>query len=201
MKASPLSASKSLPMHNSLRLVFAPGFYLMLAIITLLIPLKWCFAFLFAGLFHELCHFAAVRLCGGSVPLLHIGNNGATMEAWDLPCKKALLCTLAGPLGSLLLLPFARWYPRLALCAATQALFNLLPLAGLDGGHALHHILHWLLPQSIAEKLCRYVQNGLLLACFATGIYCTFVLKLGLFPVLISITLILKSTNGKIPCK
>jgi len=173
----------------------------MLALMLLLMPLKWCFAFLFASFFHELCHYTAVRLCGGSVSLLCAGNNGATMEACGLSSPKAFLCTLAGPLGSLLLLVFARWFPRLALCAAVQSGFNLLPLPGLDGGHALRYICHWIFPRKVAKTLTRLIKIGSLVACVAAGFYFTFVQKLGLLPVLFSVILILKSTNGKIPCK
>ncbi len=188
-------------MRSSLRLDAYPGFYLMLALMVLLIPLKWCLAFFFASLFHELCHYAAVRLCRGTVPLLRAGNNGATMEAYGLSSLKAFLCTLAGPLGSLLLLPFAHWFPRLALCAAVQSGFNLLPLPGLDGGHALRYICHWIFPRKVAKTLTRLIKIGLLVACVAAGLYFTFVQKLGLLPVLFSIILILKGANGKIPCK
>ena len=188
-------------MRSSLLLELSPGFYLMLALMVLLIPLKWCFAFLAAGLFHELCHYAAVRLCSGTIPRLLIGSHGAAMEAWGLSSAKALLCTLAGPLGSLVLLFFSRWFPRLAFCAAIQTIFNLLPMSGLDGGHALRHMLDILLPPDAAAKLYRYIQNILHFCCASAGIYFTFIRKLGLLPCLIAAILILKGTKGKIPCK
>lgn len=188
-------------MRSSLRLDLQPGFYFISALMVLLIPLQWCAAFMLAALFHELCHLAAVRLCGGSASLLRAGNSGATIDAWGLSSGKALLCTLAGPLGSLLLLFFSRWFPRLALCAVGQTCFNLLPLRGLDGGQALRHCFFWLFPRQIGDKLCRFIHRVALLACFVTGIYATFVLKLGILPVLFSSVLILKYPYGKIPCK
>jgi Zn-dependent protease len=188
-------------MQNSPRLELHPGLYLMLAFMVLLVPLKWCFAFLFASIFHELCHYIAVRLCGGSVSLLRISNYGATMDACGLSSPKAFLCILAGPLGSLLLIVFARWFPRLALCAALQSCFNLLPLPNLDGGHALNHICHWILPNKSAKALSRCIQNGFLVVFAAAGFYGTFILKFGLLPVIISAALIHKNANGKIPCK
>lgn len=188
-------------MHSSLQLDLHPGFYLTLAFMALFVPLKWCFAFVVASLFHEVCHFAAVGICGGQITHLQARGSGAAMEAWGLSPPRALLCTLAGPLGSLLLLPFARWCPRLALCAAMQTCYNLLPLNGLDGGHALRQIFHWIFPLPIAEKRYALLQNILQLAMVTGGIWCSFALKLGILPLLISLALILKSRNGKIPCK
>lgn len=188
-------------MRNSLRLDLSSGFYLMLAFMLLLIPLKWCFAFLLAGLFHEFCHFFAVRLCGGTVSAIHAGNYGTTMEARELSPYRALLCTLAGPLGALLLLPLARIFPRLALCAAVQSCINLLPLSGLDGGHALKYIFLLALPRKTAEKLYCKLQKCFLWLFLALGIYSSFILKLGPLSLTIYVALILKTVNGKTPCK
>ena len=112
-----------------------------------------------------------------------------------------MLCSLAGPIGALLLLCIVRWFPRLALCAALQSAFNLLPIGGLDGGHALRCCLELLLPPSTAAAACRTTERVILLLIGGLGFYGTFILKLGLLPILAAGILILKGTGGKIPCK
>ena len=82
----------------------SPGFYLLLALLLLMLPVEWCIAVGVAAIFHELCHLAALRLCGGSVIQTQIDARGADMDASPLPPEKALLCALAGPAGSFFLL-------------------------------------------------------------------------------------------------
>ena len=177
------------------------GFLLTLAGAFLLLPLRWVTAAVGAALFHELCHLLALRLCGEQVQFIRFGAKGAIIHAHALSPGKALLCTLAGPLGALLLLLLARWFPRLSLCAAVQSAYNLLPVSGLDGGHALHYILSPFLPPRTVSTICRWLEVAVMILIGILGLWGTFVLKLGLLPVLAAGLLISKGTNGKIPCK
>lgn len=178
-----------------------PGFLLSLAAAALLLPLRWCLAVAAAAAFHELCHWLALRLCGGQVGMIRFGIGGAVIRALPLPAGKALICTLAGPVGGLLLIPLARWFPRLALCAAIQSACNLLPVAGLDGGQALAWALNLFLPERVAEKICRVTEITVLAFLGAAGLWGSFFLELGPLPVLAAGRLILRRTNGKTPCK
>lgn len=188
-------------MRTSPQLEFSPGFFLTLAALLLMLPLGWCLALIGAAAFHELCHLLALRLCGGQVRLTQLGAGGAVIRACALTPGKTLLCTLAGPIGALLLLCLVRWFPRLALCAALQSAFNLLPIGGLDGGHALRCCLELLLPPSTAAAACRTTERVILILIGGLGFCGTFILKLGLLPILAAGILILKGTGGKIPCK
>jgi stage IV sporulation protein FB len=109
-----------------------------------MLPLRWLIAAFLAAAFHELCHIFAVILCGGRVKSLQIGGRGAVISAGRMSTAKNIYCILSGPMGSLLLLPFAPWIPRIAICGLFQGLFNLLPIYPLDGGRALRCILYGL---------------------------------------------------------
>jgi len=130
-------------------------FCLLWALLLMLLPLPWVTAAAAAAAFHELCHLIAVLLSGGVVHSLRISVGGAVMESYIPDNKKELLCALAGPLGSFFLLAFYHSFPRLALCAAVQGSFNLLPLYPLDGGRVLRCALALFFPEKpeLAEQI------------------------------------------------
>lgn len=171
---------------------------LMLALMILVLPMQWVLAAVLAAMFHELCHYGAARLCGGNVARLRVGTFGAQMEVWELTNLGELVCALAGPLGSLSLLLLAHWLPRTAVCAGFQGLYNLLPVYPFDGGRALRCSAALLLPDKVGGKLC----EGLECLCFVglalLGFYGTFLRGLGLLPLILATSIILRA---KIPCK
>ena len=164
------------------------AFLILLALGVLILPLQWVCAMVLAAGFHELCHRAAIRLCGGRVPSFRIGTHGAKMEAVGLTPGQEMICSLAGPLGGLILLLFARWLPRTAICAAFQSLFNLLPIYPLDGGRILRCL----------GVSGRYVELFCCVGIAFLGIYGTFFLRLGILPLCVAGLVILRA---KRPCK
>jgi len=185
---------------NKVKFHICVGTYLLLAMLLLLLPLPWIIAACIAAAVHECFHIGAVWLCAGSVGRIRVGEAGARIDTQLHSRVKAIFCLLAGPAGGLLLLLFARWIPRIAVCGAVHSLYNLLPIEPLDGGQALRCVTELLIPQK-ADKVCRVVQRCFLVGIFLVGIYGCICLKLGLFPLILALGLILKAKSVKTPCK
>lgn len=133
------------------------------ALLLLILPLHWLAAAVLAAGVHELCHLGAVYALGGRVLSFCIGPAGARMET-DLQGRgRALLAALAGPAGSLLLLFLGRFLPHVAVCAAIQGLFNLLPLYPLDGGR----VLRCCLEGRLSDRTMAVTEGALALAAAA----------------------------------
>lgn len=177
---------------NNIRLGISAAACLFLATAILVLPVPWILAAIAAAVFHELCHIAAVYLCGGKISRLQIGVSGAVMEAEPMSRGKEWICALAGPLGSLLLLLFAKWIPRTAVCGAFHALYNLLPVYPLDGGRAFRCGAELIFPNQ-AEKLCNCAEKICLILIGLLAVYAAVFLRLGLFPVLMAGFLFLKT--------
>lgn len=164
---------------------------IILALAVLILPLQWIFAVVLAAAFHELCHYLAVKACGGEIHRLSVGISGARMEVTGLSEMQELLCALAGPAGGLLLLLFARWLPRTAVCAAFQSLFNLIPVYPLDGGRALRCCLDRIMPDK-TERICLWIRQLCLAGIALLGLYGTVILRLGLLPMGLSAMIFVK---------
>lgn len=106
---------------------------MMMAALVLTLPLNWVFSAILAAAFHELSHLLMLRFLGIPIYALRIRAGGAVLDTGPMEPKEELLCALAGPLGSFLLVILIRITPRIAVCAFVQGLFNLIPLGNLDG--------------------------------------------------------------------
>lgn len=173
---------------------------LVLALGILMLPLQWIFAMILAAVWHELCHYWVIRLCGGRIEGFGAGFPGARMRVFGLTQMQELICALAGPVGGLLLLLFVRWMPRLALCGSAQSLFNLLPVFPLDGGRALRCMLEILFPGK-ADGVCQAVSACALGLLGGLGLYGCFALRLGLMPLFLASAVIMRAVQAKDPCK
>ncbi len=182
----------------NVRFGVSPFACIMLAMMLLILPIKWIFAALVAALIHEAFHAAAILICGGRIDTVAFGSGGAVMEACQMSRGKELLCSLAGPIGGLIMILFARWLPRIAVCAAFQSFYNLLPVYPLDGGRALRCGTEILIPK-YADRICGCMEWLALAGVSVLAVYGCFCLKLGVMPLLFGAAFWLKIKNT--PCK
>lgn len=152
------------------------------ALLLLTVPLRWLGAIALAALMHELGHILTVLLFGGRMTQIQIRMDGACISAQCPTVFAAVLCTLAGPAASLMLVFCCRWLPRTAVCALIQFAYNMLPIYPLDGGRCLR-----LLTQSAGRKgervFAAVEETAIGLLCLG-GFCAVFVLRLGILPLL-----------------
>ncbi len=167
------------------------GICILGVLLILALPLAWLFAAAISIVIHELCHYAALRLCGAQVYRLRVCATGLEMETSPISPGQEAVCALAGPLGGLLLLLACRHFPRIALCALFHSCCNLLPVYPLDGGRALRTVLNLAFPKT-GEKVFAYIQKGIVALLLITCLWASFVKGLGLIPVLMMTIMLMK---------
>lgn len=153
-----------------------PSACILAAFLLLTLPLRWLMAAVFAAGVHEICHVLAVRLCGGRIFRIQIGPAGAALETDSLSFPREMLCALAGPAGSLLLLFLGKWFPEAAICGAVQGIYNLLPVYPLDGGRALRCFLGMVLPGKEGERVA--LLTGRVVSAVLLGILAYLLIRL-----------------------
>lgn len=171
------------------------------AMLILVVPLNWLLAAITAAVFHELSHGAAVVLLGGKIHGLKILPDGIRMETSPMTARQEILCSLAGPAGSLLLVLLGKHTPRIALCALVQGCYNLLPVYPLDGGRALRCLLGWFLPPKTVKKVERVVVFAVLAAACPVVLWLDQRLSMDGILILVGAFGIGRGILRKIPCK
>ena len=151
------------------------------AFLLLILPIEWILAAAIAAGFHEVCHYAAVRVTGNDAFEIVVSDCGIVMKTTALSFYQELLCALAGPAGSLALFCCYTVIPRISVCAGIQGLFNLLPIYPLDGGRAYRVVLHRFLP-NFAFKICQWTEIVLIIFIILLSIFFSISMKTGFGP-------------------
>ena len=138
------------------------SFFLLLAFLTLVIPMQWLVSAIMAAATHELAHYIAIRITGNMVYSLELTPRGTVMHTSAMTLGQELLCAAAGPLGSMLLFCGYPWIPRIALCAGVQGAFNLLPVGTLDGGRILSCFLKTFFSHHAAKIVGKIAESVVL---------------------------------------
>ena len=150
-----------------------PATLLMLALVIVLIPIKWAFAWIVAVIVHELFHILALYILGYDVRGFYIDSMSVNLLTDPLLPKHELICAISGPLGSFLLLLFVRWMPMVALCGFVQGTYNLFPLYPMDGGRVVNTILHRLLNEkNVIMTMCALRIGTYVVVVACAGILC-----------------------------
>ena len=159
------------------------SFFMLLFLALLSAPPLVTAAVLLAATLHELGHLAALRAFGVPVRGLRLSAWGAVLYApgtCRLSYGRELLVTLAGPAVNLLCAPAlaflavrTRWEPGFLLAGAHAVLgvYNLLPIAPLDGGTAVYLITAFLFGPTVGDAVCAASGMTCALILFAIGAY------------------------------
>lgn len=170
------------------------------ALLLFLLPLNWLLAAVAAAFVHEAGHFIAIYATGAKVYGIRVGTRGARMGTLLSGPKQELLCAAAGPLASFALLILAHAFPRLAICALIQGVFNLLPVYPYDGGRILRCLLVYVNPAK-ADRITRCAGLAVYGITFLAALSGWIRWGLGAFPLLCWLGAFGSGAFGKIPCK
>ena len=116
-------------------------FLIWVALLFVMLPVRFVLSAFAAALSHEMCHIAGLKLLKYPVLDISIGGFGAKIHTVGLSGWDEVFIALAGPLGGLMMIPFAKWIPAISLFAFIQSIYNLIPVYPMDGGRVFRCIL------------------------------------------------------------
>ena len=173
-------------------------FLLQLAIMMLLLPIRWILASLLAAFVHEMGHYIAVVLCDGSVRNVRVGLWGTVIETAPMLPWRGMICSIAGPIAGFMMIFFSKWLPVTAACAVIQSVYNLIPVFPLDGGRILQNLCQ------IAgiDESCRLIFEYIVLVSIGVLIvYLYFRYRISVLYLLLFAVLLCIRDQIKRPCK
>lgn len=182
---------------EKINITVQPVFWLVMVFALVVIPVKWTAAWFAAVLFHELGHYAALKICAVPVYSVTVRLSGAYMHTAPMVNAQEIFVAAMGPVASAILVVMSKWLPCTAICALFQLTFNLLPLSGFDGERVLRGCLRMLLPQEYIVPVIGCVQVIL------SVLLCAFLLYLrwGIVLAGIAVSILLRRVCVTFPCK
>lgn len=176
-----------------MRLELTSGFLFFLALLAQLDSFGVFWPYLAAAAGHEAAHAAAVLLCGGRITRVRLGFGDVQMAATPLGDRALFFCAAAGPVYNLLCaLTLGRRLPAFAAVSLLLGLYNLLPLAQLDGGTLLRLALCRVFPVHGAQA-AQWVSTGCLALLLVLAAQVSLVQGGGLFPLFTALLLAVRA--------
>ena len=129
------------------------GFFIFIAFLVILIPIKWVICWLLAQFFHEVFHIIALKYCKYRITSLRLGHSGLVIDGDFDDRTQMILCSLAGPCAGIILFCFFGSRSPLGICGLCQSAFNLLPVFPLDGGRSVRILLIRLAGSQLGARL------------------------------------------------
>lgn len=180
---------------------FTPQCLLGIAMGILLLPIPWILAWCIVVFLHEMGHFLALMALKVKVYSVSVSLGGVKMQTETMSYKREILCSLAGPIGSMLPLLTASVFPRMAICGLLLSMYNFLPIYPMDGGRAMKALLLCGFRGVKAGKLYNGFENIAVFAVIALCMYIGVRISAGLHACLIALLLLIRSGKIKTPCK
>ena len=187
-------------MGQGSRVELKAGAYFATAVALMILPLWFFLSLSVSAIMHELCHYLALKLAGVRVFQIVVGPFGASIDTDSTDPKRELVCALAGPAGSLMLVPFFRWLPGISLCGLIQGIFNLLPVYPMDGGRILNCFLEiTMIPHR--DKILSVAETATSFGILGFGVYMGCQWNLGWGGVITGVVLLLRIIRRNTSCK
>lgn len=174
-----------------------PHVFLLLSMLLLLIPLPWSVCWIIAATVHELCHAAAVFLCGKKVRYMSVSAFGIVLKTEELEDIHQIVCAAAGPCSGLLISQFAQKFPRLAVCGFVQGVYNLLPICPLDGSIILASAFRIFFGKRIGDRLTEIADYLARIMIVILGIYVAVAYDYVALPVIMAAVIALRKREKK----
>lgn len=196
------SAERYLTMRSFGNFSVRPDFCLLIALSLFILPVQWIVGWVLAAAIHELSHILMLRILRIRILSLSLGAGGATITSEPMKPFQELLCALAGPVGGLSALLLLRLMPQVALSAAVQSLYNILPVYPLDGGRALKCAAACIFGEDNAKNVSKIVTIAVIFFLTAAGFLISYRYRLGLLPILFpAVTLTYSVYKNSLQCR